>query len=93
MDEGSRNIIKFIAALTGAILLIMAAWFLGKPQPPKPAPVAAASKKTSEPVVETEVAGEATADETNDEPANDSSEDIAPISGEPVTEDPTDGDY
>jgi hypothetical protein len=89
MDEGSRNIIKFIAALTAAILLIMAAWFVGKPRPPQPAPVAAeASKKPAEPVVEADTAAQPTTDQADAEATYDDGEEIAPISGEPVSEDP-----
>jgi hypothetical protein len=83
MDEGSRNIVKFIAAVTGAILLLMGAWFIGRPQEPEPVPVAAkVIEKSPKPAVPVEPAAEADSDQSTD----DDGEEFAPINGEPVTE-------
>ena len=87
MDNSSRNIVKFIATLTIAALLIMAARYYAMSQQAGPQPVATVEKA----LPEIEAAEEDVAeDETSaaDEEIRDSDteviiEELEPITGEP----------
>lgn len=78
MDESSRNIIKFIAAGTGAILLLMAAYFFGRGPDSAPGPQAASEKASNPGEQEKPVVKPLT---DNEEYVTD--EEIPPITGEP----------
>ena len=47
MDDSSKNIVKFVAALTGAILLLMAAWYFAKARENSDAAAAAATEASA----------------------------------------------
>ncbi len=47
MDDSSKNIVKFVAALTGAILLLMAAWYFAKARENSEAAAAAATEASA----------------------------------------------
>ena len=79
MDESSRFIVKFIAAGTGAILLLMAAYFYGVEPEAKPMPVPPVD--VSEPVVG-DTQPQAITEEKDDQSFND--EDVKPIDGQPT---------
>jgi hypothetical protein len=68
MDNSSRNIVKFIAALTGAALLIMAARYYAMSQEVTPPPVAPETAATAA-VPAAEMDADITA-ETGDPAAN-----------------------
>lgn len=92
MDESSRNVVKFIAALTGAILLLMAAWFIGKPTPPpKPKPTAeeiAAKEKAEKKAAEAAAPAATPTPEQQAEQSDFDDDDFGAISGEPSSETP-----
>ncbi len=80
MDESSRFIVKFIAAGTGAILLLMAAYFYSLEPEAKPIPVPPVD--VSEPTVGATDPKTGTPYEKDDQSFND--EDVKPIDGQPT---------
>ena len=80
MDESSRFIVKFIAAGTGAILLLMAAYFYGVEPEAKPMPVPPVD--VSEPVVGDTQPQAIIPAEEDDQIFPD--EDVKPIDGQPT---------
>ncbi|MGB5077782.1 MAG: hypothetical protein WBO17_09910 [Sphingorhabdus sp.] len=85
MDDNSRNVVKFIAAATGTILVIMGIWFAIRPPAPQPASPPPANAQVAQPEANS------TPDEEVSEPSSDAQrfqedEEFAPISGEPTTE-------
>jgi hypothetical protein len=85
MDNSSRNIVKFIAAITGAALLIMGARFYAESQKVAP-PVEVAEKAPTPKVVPEETADEAILNADNDAQDSDNpviEEDAELIMGEP----------
>jgi hypothetical protein len=87
MDNSSRNIIKFIATLTIAALLIMAARYYAMSQDAEPQPAATADKAAPKPeVVGEEVPQDETSaadDEISDADTEIVIEELEPINGEP----------
>ncbi len=80
MDESSRFIVKFIAAGTGAILLLMAAYFYvvepeAKPMPVPPVDVSEPAADATDPQAEIP-------EEKDDQSFND--DDVKPIDGQPT---------
>ena len=80
MDDSSRNILKFIAAGTSAILLLMAAYFYGLAPQPKPMPSPPAEVTTpAEPIAESQIG---VTQDAEDEVYSD--EEAKPIDGQPT---------
>ena len=80
MDESSRFIVKFIAAGTGAILLLMAAYFYGVE--PEAKPTSVPPVEVSEPVVGDTQPQAIIPAEEDDQIFPD--EDVKPIDGQPT---------
>lgn len=80
MDESSRYIVKFIAAGTGAILLLMAAYFYG--QKPEAIPMPVPPVEASEPAVGVPEPQAVIPAEEDDRIF--SNEDVKPIDGQPT---------
>lgn len=87
MDNSSRNIVKFIATLTIAALLVMAARYYAMSQDAEPQPVATAEKAAPKPEVAGEEVAQGEANATDDEISDADTEivieELEPITGEP----------
>lgn len=85
MDDTSRNIIRFIAAGTGAILLLMAAYFFAVSR--QPPPVRSVAPRVEIPVKPaTEILRPA--DQLTDPAEYVSEEEVKPIDGQPSVPSP-----